>query len=80
MAEKPPATFEAKLARLQAIVNELEGGNVELDKTIALFQEGKKLADECSALLKSAQEQIDRAMQGTSAPPSSDATNEDLPF
>jgi len=80
MPEKQPATFEAKIARLQAIVSELESGNVELDKTIALFKEGKTLADECAALLKAAQDQIDRAMQGsqgTSTPKSSD---NEIPF
>ena len=81
MPDKQPATFEAKIARLQAIVSELDGGNVDLDKTIALFQEGKKLADECSALLKSTQEQIDRAMQGTPSPPSARSADEDdIPF
>jgi exodeoxyribonuclease VII small subunit len=64
MPDKQPATFESKIARLEAIVSELEGGNVELDKSIALFKEGKTLARECDELLKSAQEQIDRAMQG----------------
>ncbi|MBV9277262.1 MAG: exodeoxyribonuclease VII small subunit [Candidatus Eremiobacteraeota bacterium] len=80
MPDKQPATFEAKISRLQAIVSELDGGNVDLDKTIALFQEGKKLADECSALLKSTQEQIDRAMQSAPAPSSSQSPDDDIPF
>lgn len=53
-------TFEQKLDRIDAIVKELEGG-VDLDRAIALFKEGKTLTRECEALLKSAQEQIDRA-------------------
>jgi len=80
MLEKQPATFEAKVARLQAIVSELEGGNVEVDKTIALFREGKKLADECAALLKSTQEQIDRAMKTAPAPSSPQSSDDDIPF
>ena len=80
MPEKQPATFEAKITRLQAIVSELEGGTVELDKTIALFKEGKALADECAALLKSAQDQIDRAMQGSPDAARSQSTDDDIPF
>jgi len=62
MSDKQPTTFEAKIARLEAIVKELEGGNVELDRAVTLFQEGKRLSRECEGLLKVAQEQIDRAM------------------
>ena len=62
MTDKQPTTFEAKIARLEAIVKELEGGNIELDRAVTLFQEGKKLSRECEGLLKVAQEQIDRAM------------------
>ncbi|MBV8373506.1 MAG: exodeoxyribonuclease VII small subunit [Candidatus Eremiobacteraeota bacterium] len=61
MAEVLPQSFEAKLARIDAIVNELEGGSVELQRATELFKEGKALARECESLLKGAQEQIDRA-------------------
>ncbi len=62
MSDKQPATFEAKIGRLEAIVKELEAGNVELDRAVALFQEGKTLSRECEELLKGAQEQIERTM------------------
>ncbi len=56
------ADFEAKLDRIDAIVKELENPDTKLDRAIALFKEGKVLARECEALLKSAQTQIDEAM------------------
>jgi exodeoxyribonuclease VII small subunit len=56
------AGFEAKLDRIDAIVKELENPDTKLDRAIALFKEGKVLARECEALLKSAQAQIDEAM------------------
>jgi len=62
MSDKLPKTFEAKLARIDAIVKELEGGTVELQRATELFKEGKTLTRECEALLKSAQTQIDEAM------------------
>jgi exodeoxyribonuclease VII small subunit len=56
------SNFEAKLDRIDAIVKELESGDTKLDRAIVLFKEGKTLARECEALLKSAQTQIDEAM------------------
>jgi exodeoxyribonuclease VII small subunit len=56
------SSFEAKLDRIDAIVKELESGDTKLDRAIVLFKEGKVLARECEALLKSAQTQIDDAM------------------
>ena len=62
-----PKTFEEKLERIDAIVKELETGRVELDRAIELFKEGKVLARECEALLRNAQEQVDRAMNDAPA-------------
>ena len=68
MADALPQTFEAKLARIDAIVKELEGATVELARATELFKEGKMLARECETLLKGAQEQIDRATRDESVP------------
>lgn len=62
MSDALPQNFEQKLARIDAIVKELEGGTVELQRATQLFKEGKLLARECEALLKNAQQQIDEAM------------------
>lgn len=62
MADAPELDFEAKLARIEQIVKELEGGNVPLEQAVKLFEEGKTLARECDALLKGAQEKLDKAM------------------
>ncbi len=55
-------SFESKLARIDAIVKELETNQVPLDRAIELFKEGKTLSRECESMLKTAQEQVDRAM------------------
>jgi exodeoxyribonuclease VII small subunit len=62
MTSGVPKTFEEKLERIDAIVKELETGRVELDRAIELFKEGKTLARECEAILRNAQEQVDKAM------------------
>ena len=85
MSDRLPQTFEQKLARIDAIVKELEGGTVELQRATELFKEGKVLARDCETLLKSAQSQIDEAM--SEAPPGrtaenaeSDELNGQIPF
>lgn len=75
MSERQPGAFEQKMGRLEAIVKELEGGSVELDRAVALFKEGRVIAKECETLLKGAQEQIDRAIE----PPVAHE-NDDVPF
>jgi exodeoxyribonuclease VII small subunit len=77
MADQAPGAFEQKIARLEAIVKELENGNVELDRAVQLFKEGKGLATECETLLKGAQEQIDRAMEQT---PAAAQADDEIPF
>jgi exodeoxyribonuclease VII small subunit len=62
MGEQLPNSFEEKLARIDAIVKELEAGNTDLGRATELFKEGKTLARDCEALLKGTQEQIDKAV------------------
>jgi len=65
--EKKADEFETALARLDAIVAELEAGNLPLDRSVDLFKEGKDLARRCEALLKDAQSKIDAAGNGAAA-------------
>ena len=66
MSNGVPKSFEQKLERIDAIVKELEGGKVELDRAIELFKEGKVLARECEMILRGAQETVDKAMNESS--------------
>jgi exodeoxyribonuclease VII small subunit len=47
-------SFEEATRRLQQIVSELEGGDLPLDRSLALFEEGVRLA-------RAAEERLDRA-------------------
>ena len=58
MSDQPLQTFEQKLARIDAIVKELESESVDLARATMLFKEGKTLVRECDALLKGAEEQV----------------------
>ena len=52
-------SFEAKMARLEAIVEELEKGGLDLEKAISLFKEGTKLVEELSEMLREAEVEIE---------------------
>lgn len=78
MADQKPGAFEQKVAELESIVKQLERGDVDLDKAVELFNRGKALADQCEKLLKSAQEQIDRAME--QSPAQTAAESDEIPF
>ncbi len=44
-------SFEKALKRLEEIVKELEKGDIPLEKSIALFEEGMKLSKFCNEKL-----------------------------
>jgi len=52
-------TLEARLRRLDEIVASLEGGEVELEKGLALFEEGVKHVREAEALLSHAELRVE---------------------
>ncbi len=52
-------TFEAALARLEEIVGALESRSAELDKSLALFEEGVGLVKLCNAKLDAAQQKVE---------------------
>ena len=51
--------FEQCLQRLEAIVQELEKGDVPLDKALALFEEGIQLSGSCRKELEDAEGKIE---------------------
>ena len=50
--------FEAAMARLQEIVEKLEGGEAPLDESLTLFEEGAVLSQLCSRRLNEAEQKI----------------------
>lgn len=58
-------SFEAAMRELEEIVSALEKGNVDLDKSIALYERGEILKKHCEALLKSAEARIEKIVQGS---------------
>lgn len=51
-------TFEENMARLEQIVRTMEKGDVALDESLKLFQEGTELVRSCGKLLDDAELQV----------------------
>lgn len=57
MSQKNP-TFEENMQRLEQIVRAMERGEVPLEESLKLFQEGTELVRTCGKLLDEAQLQV----------------------
>ena len=62
-------TFEASMQRLEQIVRAMERGDVPLDESLKLFQEGTELVRNCEKLLSGAQLQIEKVMTAEDGSP-----------
>lgn len=51
--------FETLFRRLEAVTQALEDGNLTLDESVALYEEGVRLARACQQLLLDAEQRID---------------------
>src|SRR5919107_5402249 len=54
-----PSSFEAQLATLERIVRELEHGDLPLEQSLDLFEQGVKLSRECQERLNEAERRIE---------------------
>ena len=64
--EKPvdKMSFEEALAELEGIVRQLEAGEVELEKSIAIYERGAALKAHCEARLKAVELKVEQIVQG----------------
>ncbi|RIJ14297.1 exodeoxyribonuclease VII small subunit [Henriciella mobilis] len=82
MAEKPAQaiekmSFEEALKELEEIVRKLESGNVELEKSIEIYERGAKLKAHCESRLKSAELKIEQIVQGSDGKPGTEPASFD---
>jgi exodeoxyribonuclease VII small subunit len=54
-----PEPFEKNLARLDAIVHELEDSSLSLDRALVLYEEGMKLSEHCHKQLEEAEGRVE---------------------
>ena len=69
--------FEEAVAQLEAIVEELESGDLSLDKAMKRFEEGVKLSKTCSDTLDEVETKV-RILTGETAEGLTDAPFESL--
>jgi exodeoxyribonuclease VII small subunit len=63
-------TFEAALAELEQIVDQLEKGSVGLEQSILIYARGEALKSHCNNLLKSAEQRIEKITLAADGRPS----------
>ena len=56
-------TFEASLTALEQIVRELEHGDLPLEKSLELFEQGVRLSRECQERLQAAERRIEMLLR-----------------
>ena len=66
---KQSKTFEESMSRLEQIVRAMERGDVALEESLKLFQEGTELVRSCSKLLDEAQLQVKKIMTAPDGSP-----------
>ena len=66
---KKKQSFEESMVRLEQIVRSMERGDVALEESLKLFQEGTELVRSCQKLLDEAQMQVKMIMTAPDGSP-----------
>ncbi|MDA8898960.1 exodeoxyribonuclease VII small subunit [Porticoccaceae bacterium] len=61
--DKKAVDFEQQLASLEGLVNSLESGELSLEDSLKSFEQGIKVARDCQAALKSAEQKVEVLMR-----------------
>lgn len=67
--EQQTRTFEASLEALERIVTQLEQGDLPLEKSLELFEQGIRLSRECQERLSQAERRIEILMRDNQGRP-----------
>ncbi len=71
-------TFEESMQRLEQIVRAMERGDVPLEESLKMFQEGTELVSNCGKLLENAQLQIKMIMTAPDGSPIEEVFSDEL--
>jgi exodeoxyribonuclease VII small subunit len=77
-AEQDAPSFEHALERLETIVEELEGGALSLEESLARYEEGVRLSRRLTQTLDQAEKRIERLVEEDGQAPTT-RTGEDEP-
>ena len=71
-------TFEESMQRLEQIVRAMERGDVPLEESLKLFQEGTELVRSCGKLLEEAKLQVKMIMTAPDGSPFEEVFSDEL--
>lgn len=77
MSDVNKMSFEEAIKELEAVVGQLERGDVALDQSIALYERGAALKARCEAKLKEAEEKVAKITLGDGGQPTGTAPLDD---
>ena len=75
--EQEGQTFEASLAALEKIVRDLERGDLPLEESLRLFEQGVRLSRQCQERLNQAERRIEVLLRDADGRPLLSAFDED---
>jgi exodeoxyribonuclease VII small subunit len=56
-------SFESALERLEGLVDRLEGGDLELEESLGVFEQGVALSKQCASKLESAERKVEQLVR-----------------
>lgn len=62
MTELTDLSFETAYAELEAIIAQLDSGDLPLEESVTLFERGRRLAQHCQTLLDSAELRVSQLL------------------
>jgi exodeoxyribonuclease VII small subunit len=65
MAQQP--SFEESLSKLETIVEKMESGDLKLEDSLKLFEEGMKLTKDCNLRLNEIEKKVKQLLKNASA-------------
>lgn len=71
--ETQPKNFESSLDALEKIVRELEQGDLPLERSLELFEQGVRLSRECQERLNQAERRIEILLRDSEGRPAASA-------
>ena len=63
MAKQIHYPFEASLKKLEGLVDQMESGELSLEASLKIFEEGIKLTRECQKALKEVEQKVSLLME-----------------
>lgn len=73
-------TFEENMQRLEQIVRAMERGDVALEESLKLFQEGTGLVQSCGKLLDEAELQVKKIVSAADGSPAEEVFEDESAF